>query len=240
MLRIFVSKSIGSVVKNINLKKKIQEINKRIEKAAQKSDRSPSDITLIAASKYVNSNELKVAIENEIRHVGENRAKKLISLYNDIGNLVIWHFIGHLQSRKAKLVVPIVEYIHSIDSISTIKEIDKRARNINKIQKILIEVNISGEGTKYGIEPNSLIDFIKEIIGYKNIKIVGLMTMAPLTKDMSICRRIFKELREHKDIVNRIYLNLSLKHLSMGMSNDFEVAIEEGSTMVRIGSAIFK
>jgi hypothetical protein len=228
------------VVKNINLKKKIQKINKRIEKAAQKSDRSPSDIILIAASKYVNSNELKVAIENGIRHVGENRAKKLISLYNDIGDLVIWHFIGHLQSRKAKLVVPIVEYIHSIDSISTIKEIDKRARNINKIQKILIEVNISGEETKYGIEPNSLIHFIKEINGYKNIKIVGLMTMAPLTNDMSICRRIFKELREHKNIVNRIYPNLSLKHLSMGMSNDFEVAIEEGSTMVRIGSAIFK
>lgn len=228
------------MVKNINLKKKIHEINKRIEKAAQKKGRSSSDIILVAASKYVNSEQLKVAIENGVRHVGENRAKKLISLYNDIGDLVIWHFIGHLQSRKAKLVVPIVEYIHSIDSISTIKEIDKRARNINKIQKILIEVNISGEETKYGIEPHSLIHFIKEINDYKNVKIVGLMTMAPLTNDMSICRRIFKELRELKNIVNRIYPNLSLKHLSMGMSNDFEVAIEEGSTMIRIGSAIFK
>ena len=226
--------------KKIYLKQKISNVYKKIEEVAKRSDRLTSDILLIAASKYVKFDELKVAIENGIKHVGENRAKTLIDLYNNIGDLVTWHFIGHLQSRKVKLVIPIVEYIHSIDSISTVKEIDKKAKNIDKIQKILVEVNISNEETKYGIKPNLLIDFVKEISNYKNVKIVGLMTLAPFTDDMSICRRIFKTLRELKNKINKKYPDLSLSHLSMGMSNDFEIAIEEGSTMVRIGSAIFK
>ena len=226
--------------KKIYLKQKISNVYKKIEEVAKRSDRLTSDIMLIAASKYVKSDELMVAIENGIKHVGENRAKKLIDLYNNIGDLVTWHFIGHLQSRKVKLVIPIVEYIHSIDSISTVKEIDKRAKNIDKIQKILVEVNISGEETKYGIKPNLLVDFVKEISNYKNVKIVGLMTLAPFTNEMLICRRIFKTLRELKNKINKKYPDLSLSHLSMGMSNDFEIAIEEGSTMVRIGAAIFK
>jgi len=224
----------------IDIKQNIKNIYKKIEKATKKSGRLPSDVILIAASKYANADELKIAIEYGIKHIGENRVKKLINLYNDIGDLVTWHFIGHLQSRKVKLVIPIVKYIHSVDSISTVKEIDKRAKNINKIQNILVEVNISGEETKYGIDPDLLSDFIKEITAYKNIRIVGLMTLAPFTSDMYVCRRIFKTLRELKNITSKKFPGISLSHLSMGMSNDFEVALEEGSTMVRIGSAIFK
>jgi len=151
----------------------------------------------------------------------------------------MWHFIGHLQSRKAKIVVPLVEYIHSIDKIDTLDKVNTEAKKLNKKQKVLVEVNISGEKSKFGIGPEDLYNFLKEALNFKNVDIVGLMTMAPLTDDFELIRGIFRKLRVLKENSNRYLENINLTELSMGMSNDYRVAIEEGATMIRVGSVIF-
>ena len=169
---------------------------------------------------------------------GENKAQELKSKYPRCPSDINWHFIGHLQTNKVKDVVPIVSLIHSVDSIKLAKEIDKRAQKNNKIQNILLEINTSGEESKYGLQNYEqifeLAEFCKDLPG---VKLLGLMTMAPFTDDSIMIRKSFGSL-------NNIFRKLNdegfeLKELSMGMTNDFEIAIEEGSTMVRIGTAIF-
>ncbi|MBE3128495.1 MAG: YggS family pyridoxal phosphate-dependent enzyme, partial [Actinobacteria bacterium] len=140
---------------------------------------------------------------------------------------------------KVKMVVPLVEYIHSIDSLSTLEKISREANKNNKVQKVLIEINISGEDCKFGIYPENLEDFLTGAKDFSSIKIAGLMTMAPLTDDFDFIRIIFKKLRILMETFNEKFKSLNMKELSMGMSNDFKIAIEEGATMIRVGSSIF-
>ncbi len=217
----------------------IGSLKREIVSTCNRSGRNPKDIKIIAASKYADSLQIKKASDAGIFDFGENRAEELIKKFEIIGNSVIWHFIGHLQGRKVRLVVPIVEIIHSVDKINTLEKINEIAFQNNKIQKILIELNISNEQSKYGMKKEELIAFIKNSREFKHIKIIGLMTMAPLTDDESIIRQVFKGLRDLMADINKTFNGIDLRELSMGMSNDYGIAIEEGSTMLRIGSSIF-
>ena len=169
---------------------------------------------------------------------GENRAQELTLKYEKLGDSVVWHMIGTLQKNKVKYAVNAAELIHSVDSIELVEEINKRAEKISKVQKILLEVKTSEEETKSGLETeNEILSLVKRCSELKNIELKGLMTMAPLTEDANIIRKSFRDLRNLKDQINNKGYNLT--ELSMGMTSDFEIAIEEGATMIRIGSAIF-
>jgi hypothetical protein len=225
------------------IKSNIQKIEEDISNSCLKSGRERQDVKLIVASKYANCRQLKIVYNLGIKEFGENRANELTYKANILNKEdVTWHFIGHLQSNKVKKVVPICEYIHSVDNLDTLEAIDKFCKKINKVQKILVEVNVSGEKTKFGLKVGEVNSFFKDALKYRNIMICGLMTMAPFTSDFVLIRGIFRKLRE---IQNELKLDDSFKHydlkeLSMGMSNDYKIAIEEGATMIRIGSAIFK
>ncbi|MCJ7665394.1 MAG: YggS family pyridoxal phosphate-dependent enzyme [Actinobacteria bacterium] len=218
----------------------ISILNKEIDRVCRNSGRRPEDITVIAATKYVGPEGVRMVHKLGITDFGENRSDELLIKQKVLPEDSRWHFIGHLQSRKAKTVVPYVEYIHSIDSLSTMEKVGKEAGKTGKTQKVLIEVNISGEQTKYGLRKDLVDSFIGNAINIKNIEIKGFMTMAPYNEDIERIRRIFRELRLLKEKVSVSYRGLDLSELSMGMSNDFKIAIEEGATMIRVGSNIFK
>jgi pyridoxal phosphate enzyme (YggS family) len=222
------------------LKENINNLKDEMDKICKKIGRSSKDISIIAATKYASAGQVKLIYNLGLRNFGENRVDELEKKYSAVEKDSVWHFIGHLQSRKVKKVVPLVEFIHSIDRISTLSKVNYEAEKLTKIQKLLIEINISGEQSKYGINPDDLYNFLKETSNFKNIKVVGLMTMAPLTDDFGLIREIFKRLRILRDKSNEYFSNMNLTELSMGMSNDYQVAIEEGATMIRIGSIIFK
>ena len=181
------------------------------------------------------------AIESGITDVGENKPQELARKYDVIGDKVRWHQIGSLQTNKVKYIIDKVYMIHSIDRLSLCEEIQKRAEKINKTINCLIQVNISEEESKQGISKDEAIDFIKTISEkYKNIKVKGLMTMAPYTEDESIIRDTFKGLKDLSEEISRENIeNVYMDELSMGMSNDFKIAVEEGSTLVRVGTSIF-
>lgn len=218
--------------------KNVQIINEKIAEICNNSGRDRTEIKLIAVTKTNPLNVIEEAFSAGIKDFGENKAQEL----RDKSKLGIsnfsWHFIGHLQTNKVKYVIEAADYIHSVDTIKLAREIDSKASSINKIQKILIEVNTSGESSKFGIHNfESLNNLITECSSYSNIKVKGLMTMAPFTSDEYVIRKSFSELREMKEKLNNEWNNIS--ELSMGMTNDYKIAIEEGSTMLRIGTAIF-
>lgn len=212
------------------------EISRKIRNACERVQRSEEEITVIAVTKYVSVSRAKEAIEAGIVHLGENRDDELLKKIEILGDKPVWHFIGTLQSRKVKNIIDHVEYIHSLDRMSLAKEIHKRAKR--KI-KCFVQVNTSGEETKHGLSPIEVIPFIKQLEMYDNIQVVGLMTMAPYTNNDMIIRECFKKLKEIQLQVQELKLEHAPCHeLSMGMSNDYEIAIEEGATMIRIGSAL--
>lgn len=217
----------------------IKLVREQIERKCLEIGRNPKEIRLIAVSKNFSTDDINSAFENGIEDFGENKAQELISKFEVLGNKVTWHFIGHLQKNKAKFVVRAAEYIHSVDSLSLANEINKRAGQVNKIQKILFQVKTSEEETKSGIETEEeLISIVEGSGKLKNVEPIGLMTIAPLTDSEQEIRKSFKYLRKLKDEFNRSGFK-NIKELSMGMTSDFEIAIEEGATMLRIGSAIF-
>ena len=222
------------------LRENIKYLKKEIYNTCSEAGRDVDDVTIIAATKYASAEQVRLLSGLGVEDFGENRAEELREKYDMAQKNSVWHFIGHLQRRKVKIVVPRVEFIHSIDKISTLSKVDDESKKHNKIQKLLIELNISGEETKYGMDTGDIFSFINKALGYRNIKIVGLMTMAPLTDDFKLIRGIFRRLRFLKNDLNKDFKDLKLTELSMGMSNDFKVAIEEGATMIRIGSMIFK
>lgn len=200
--------------------------------------RNPDEIKLIAVSKYFGVDAILEANRLGVKDFGENRAQELMLKYEKLGDKVIWHFIGTLQKNKVKYAVKAAEYIHSVDSIELLEEINKRASSLNKVQKILLEVKTSYEETKSGLTNEEEIFRIAELTkNYPNVNLVGLMTIAPLTDDENIIRKSFRDLRILKDKMNKSGINIT--ELSMGMTSDYEIAVEEGSTMLRIGSAIF-
>ena len=219
----------------------IRSVTQRIAKACEKSGHSAADVRLICVTKTASVAEIEEVLSLGARSLGENRVQDALDKYAAIGSRAQWHLIGHLQTNKAKDAVKIFSLIHSVDSMRLAREINKEAARIGKIQDILVQVNTSGEASKFGMAPGEVEEVIKVISIYPNIKICGLMTIAPEVEDPEIVRPYFRALRELKDKINNLKLTTyNLQLLSMGMTNDFEVAIEEGANMVRIGRAIFK
>ena len=224
-----------------SIKSNIINIQKRIDNCCQNSDRKVEEVKLIAVTKTVDIDAINKAIEFGITDVGENKPQELARKYETIGDRVKWHLIGSLQTNKVKYIIDKVYMIHSIDRLSLCDEIQKRAQKIDKKINCLIQVNISKEESKHGIFERDAIDFIKKVSNnYPNIRVKGLMTMAPKTDDKDLIRSVFRGL---KNLANKIdnenINNVSMKVLSMGMSNDFDIAIEEGATFIRVGTSIF-
>ena len=218
----------------------IDRVKERIEKAAERSGRSADDIVLIAVTKTIDVERIKAAVNCGIKDLGENRVQELTAKYPYISDDVRWHMIGRLQTNKVKYIIDKVSLIHSVDSLKLLKEIDKRSEIANRMMDILIEVNVAGEASKGGVAVEDVIDFVKQSAAFENIRIKGLMTVAPQTDDPEIVRPYFVQMNDLSYKIKKLKLdNVEMKYLSMGMSGDFEVAIEEGSNMVRIGTAIF-
>jgi len=226
--------------KSNGIKENLEKIKEKIRVKSELVGRDPQEITLVAVTKTVEVDRIEDAIAFGANIIGESRVQEAKEKYGELGNKAIWHLVGHLQRNKAKDAIRIFDLIHSVDSAELAREIDKQARKVGKIQKILVEMNVSDEQSKYGLSPEQLIPFLKDISGLPNIKVKGLMTMAPLYENPEDCRPWFRKLKDMMEEVKAENIeNIEMVYLSMGMSNDFEVAIEEGSNMVRIGRAIF-
>lgn len=225
----------------MSIAENIKKVQDKIEKAALKSGRNPEDITLIGVTKTHSADVINEGIEAGLTDIGENRVQELVGKYDGIDKNVKIHLIGHLQSNKVKYIADKVSMIHSVDSFKLAKEISDRAVSLGKVMDILIQLNISGEESKSGIAPDELEGLLEEISKLKGIFVRGLMTIPPVeTGDMKVSREIFRKCNKiYVDKKAKIYDNIKMDILSMGMSNDFEIAIEEGSTMVRVGRAIF-
>ncbi|MFA6320768.1 MAG: YggS family pyridoxal phosphate-dependent enzyme [Candidatus Omnitrophota bacterium] len=218
----------------------IRSVTQRMANACEKSGRAIDDVKLVCVTKMASVEAMEEALAAGASIIGENRVQDAAKKYTLIGNKVQWHLIGHLQTNKAKDAVRIFSLIHSVDSVRLAKEINREASKVNKVQDILIQVNVSGEASKFGIEPGFLKDLLRDIISCPNINVKGLMTIAPEADNPETVRPYFKALRELKERINSSNLiAYKLQLLSMGMTGDFEVAIEEGSNIVRVGRAIF-
>lgn len=215
-------------------------MKENISISLKKARRENEMIELIAVTKTVGIDRINNAIRLGISDIGENKVQELETKYDIIGNKVNYHMIGHLQTNKVKNIIGKTKLIHSLDRISLAKELDKRSKTNNIVTEVLLQVNVAEEESKFGLKVHELLYFIEEILEFGNIKIRGLMTIAPLTDDEIILRKIFRTMANLKDdIISRNYSNLSMDLLSMGMTNDYKIAIEEGSNIIRIGSGIF-
>ncbi|MCG6795137.1 YggS family pyridoxal phosphate-dependent enzyme [Geobacillus sp. YHL] len=211
-------------------------IRQEIEAACARVGRDPAGVRIVAVTKYVDAERAMEVLDAGIADLGENRSDQLIEKHARIGNQATWHFIGTLQSRKVKDIIDKVDYIHSLDRLSLAKEIEKRA--VRPV-KCFVQVNVSGEVTKHGLAPEETIPFIEQLRAFSRIEVVGLMTMAPHTDDEAVLRACFRQLRMLKERVQALGMaHAPCTELSMGMSNDYTIAIEEGATFVRIGSAL--
>lgn len=210
-----------------------------VAQAAEKTGRPIESVNVIAVTKYVDSSIANKLIKTGIRHIGENRVDLFLDKYNALADQhLTWHLIGTLQRRKVKDVINFVDYFHALDSVKLAQEIDKRAtRRI----KCFLQVNISGEESKHGFDLSEIDEVLSEIAQYKNIELVGLMTMAPFEADELELHSIFSKMKQvQEELSSRQLPGMPFTELSMGMSGDFEIAIEHGATYVRIGSAFFE
>ncbi len=220
----------------------------RIEKASRRAGRDPKNVRLVAVSKTVEVARIKEAIEAGVTILGENYVQEAQKKIEEIeklarteplgeGGLVSWHFIGHLQSNKAKYAVRLFDMIHSVDSIPLAEELNRRAEQAGQMIRVMLEVNLSKEATKFGADEEQLLNLARRIQNLKDLFLEGLMTMPPYFDSPEMSRPYYVALRELKEKMARE--GIPLQELSMGMSNDFEIAIEEGATFVRVGTAIF-
>ncbi len=220
----------------MTIRDNLANINEKIQEACNRSGRKPEEVTIIAVTKYSSIQRAEELIEAGIRHLGENRDREFLEKYEALQNRAQWHFIGTLQSRKVKGIINHIDYLHSLDRLSLAKEIHKRRE---ELLPCFVQVNVSGEESKHGLKPEETLDFIEQLAPFNKIQVIGLMTMAPLTKDEHTLRKVFSKLKELQLKVQEKKFNHAPCHeLSMGMSNDFEIAIEEGATMVRLGTAL--
>ena len=225
---------MGIVTKNVN------EVLEDIKKYSK----NPEKVKLVAVTKYPNVGrpELEELMENSILNFGENRVQVLEAkreLMDDVKDKIHWNFIGNLQKNKVKYIIDYVCMIHSVNKLSLAQEIDKRAAACGRKIDVLIEINLSGEDSKEGYDLEEFYKELPEIIKLENINIKGLMTMAPHVTDEDKIRASFRKLREIKDELNEKYFNGQLTELSMGMSHDYKIALEEGSTIIRIGTKLY-
>ena len=222
------------------ISRSIEVIKKQMEKSAIVSGRSLEDIKLIAVTKTRTIEEMKIAKELGLTNFGENKVQEIQNKYDEFNNEIQWHLIGHLQRNKVKQIIDKVELIHSVDSLRLAKAINAEAEKSNIVVKVLVQVNVANEESKFGLHIQEVIPLLEEIAGFKNMQVEGLMTMAPDTSEPEESRKYFRLLKKLSvDINNQKLDNISMNELSMGMTNDYAVAIEEGSTMVRVGTGIF-
>ncbi len=225
----------------MSISENIASVLQRISFSAIKAGRRTEEVKLVCVTKESDVEMARMAISCGITDIGENRVQEAISKYRSLGNVVRWHMVGHLQRNKAKDAVEIFDLLHSVDSLSLMEELNKQAGRLNKRQDVLIQVNVQGEKQKFGIDPQGVKELITAAPNFQNIKVIGLMTIAPLVGEQERTRSIFRELKQMAREIRALQIkDVEMRELSMGMTQDFEVAIEEGSTMVRIGSAIFK
>ena len=222
------------------IKNNLEIINEKIKKAALRASRNPEKIKLVAVTKTATIEQIIEAISAGVKIIGENKVQEAKEKYQILSADIEWHLVGHLQTNKVKYAIEIFDLIHSVDSIKLAKEIDRRSQQFGMITNVLVEVNVSGEETKYGIKPEEVEPFLKEISEFSRIKVRGLMTIAPIAEDQEEVRPYFRKLRElSEEIKSQHIKNVKMDYLSMGMTEDFEVAIEEGANIVRIGRGIF-
>lgn len=224
----------------MSIKDNIMSIKQNIEEIKKESNRQ-EEVNLMAVTKTVDVDKVLEAIDAGITDIGENKPQELSRKYEEIGNKVRYHLIGTLQTNKVKYIIDKVYMIHSLDRIALCEEIQKRAEKIDKVINCLVQVNISQEESKHGLKRSEVIDFVKDVSEkYKNIHIKGLMTMAPFTEDEYEIREVFRGLKELSLEIKKLNIsNVDMDILSMGMSHDYEIAIEEGATIVRVGTSIF-
>ncbi len=235
------------------IKDNILKIRARISSACSRINRNPAEVDIIAVCKARSIEQIEEVLDSGVTDIGENRVQEALLKYNQLPVLnqrtielknqrtIKWHMVGHLQANKAKDAVKIFDLIHSVDSLRLAIEINKQAVRINKVQDILLEVKVSSEAAKTGFKPEETVGAVKQIVDLPNINIRGLMTIAPLVGDPEKARPYFKLLRQLRDKINELQvMSYELRVLSMGMTDDFEAAIEEGANMVRLGRAIFE
>ncbi len=224
----------------MSIRDNVEFVLEQVEKAAIRSGRKLSDITVIGATKTQTPDAIDEMVNAGIKIAGENRVQEITQKYDMLKTKPAWHMIGHLQSNKIKYIIDKVELIHSVDSLSLLKEINKHAQRINKVMPVLLQVNVSGEESKFGMKPDEVEGILEQCDGLNNILVSGLMTIPPKQANpndniLHFCNIFAKYI----DIKDKKYNNVSIKHLSMGMSDDYVQAIESGATMVRIGTAVF-
>lgn len=223
------------------IKDNVKRVMEEIAQAAVSSGRNPEDITLVGVTKTVSSAKARELMEAGVKNLGENRVQSLLEKYDALKDEPVWHLIGHLQTNKVKYIADKVSMIHSVDSLRLAEEIDRRFGAVGNTADILVQVNVSGEESKFGIRPEDTFQLMESLSQLKNIRVCGLMTMAPKTDHPDGCRKFFYGLHKLSvDIQEKKYDNINMRHLSMGMSGDFREAILEGATIVRIGSALFR
>lgn len=224
----------------MSIKSNILEIKKNIKKSLEGTNRNIEDITIIAVSKNVDYKKVLEAYNEGLINFGENRVQELLNKYEIINEKLSWHMIGHLQRNKVKYIYDKVKLIHSVDSIRLAKQINKYGSKNNKNIDILLEVNVAEEESKFGFKNSELEDAVHKISEYEYVNIKGLMTVAPYYDNPEDARPIFKKLKLFFDNLSKLqYNNVSMEYLSMGMSNDYQIAVEEGANIVRIGTDIF-
>jgi hypothetical protein len=222
------------------ISERLREVNERIERACARAGRIPAEIALVAVTKTVPVARIQQGVDAGIRLVGENKVQEAAGKADHVRGGVTWHMVGHLQRNKAKKAVALFAMIQSVDSVELAQEIDRRSAEAGKRMDVLIEVNTSQEDTKFGRSPEDCIDLVEKISHFKHISVKGLMTIGAFSPDEKAVRACFSRLRDLRESIRRANIeNVKMEWLSMGMTSDFETAIEEGSNMVRIGAAIF-
>ena len=223
----------------MSIKKNLDTIKQNIAAACSECGRNPDDVLVLAVTKTRTAEEINEAIRCGITDIGENRVQELLSKYDDVDKNVRWHLIGHLQTNKVKYIADKVSMIHSVDSLKLAEEINRRCASIGKVMDILIEIN-SGEENKDGIDPAKAYELIETVSGFSNVRIRGLMTMAPIFADQETLKKVFSGLYQLSvDISAKKYDNVSMECLSMGMSGDYVEAVRSGATIIRPGRALF-
>jgi pyridoxal phosphate enzyme (YggS family) len=218
----------------------VKDLNERIEGACARVSRPPEEITLVGVTKTVEPARIQQAVDAGITVLGENRIQEAETKIDAVTGPITWHMVGHLQRNKVKKAVAMFDMVQSVDSVELAREIDKRCGQADKVIDALVEVNTSGEETKYGVTPEKAVDLVGEITHLMNINVKGLMTIGTFTDDEGLVRDCFKTLRELAERIRSAGIpRVEMKYLSMGMTSDYELAIEEGSNMIRIGTALF-
>jgi PLP dependent protein len=222
------------------LTERLADVNRRIELACVRAGRPAGDVVLVVVAKTVPAEAVQVAVDAGVRIVGENKVQEAAAKAECVRGQVAWHMLGHLQRNKVKKAVAIFDMIQSVDSEDLAAEIDRRAAEVGKMVDVLVEVNASAEATKFGVSPEDCVDLVAKMSHLKHISVRGLMTVGAFTPRGEVVRAGFRLLRDLRDAIRKANMeNVKMDYLSMGMTSDFEMAIEEGSNMVRIGTAIF-